>query len=266
LHQEVIAHLRINGVYETETQRRRKTGEVIFVHLVLSLLKDRSGEIIGMVGYSMDITERKHLEKEIIEVSEEEQKRIGQELHDGLGQHLTGIAFLSKVLEQKLSTRSLPESVDASEIVKFVNQAVSKTRHLARGLYPVELEANGLMSALEQLAANTKTLFGIECLFQCAAPVLVHDNIAAINLYRIAQEAVNNAVKHSKAKNIRIELSSQSGKIALTVADDGIGFDAARVEEGKGMGLHIMGHRARMIGGTLQIRTTLRGGTIISVS
>lgn len=266
IRQQVVAHLLSKGVYETEVQRRKKSGEVVHIHLILSLLKDRDGEIIGLVGYSMDIDERKHLEQQIIEVSEDEQKRIGQELHDGLGQHLTGIAFLSKVLEQKLAAQSLPEAMDAAEIVKFVNQGVSKTRTLARGLFPVELEANGLMSALEQLAANVNKLFGISCTFHCENPVLVHDRITAINLYRIAQEAVNNAAKHGKASNIQIALVAAGDKISLSVTDDGIGFDPKLREKNEGMGCHIMRYRAGMLGASLHIQKAVGSGTEVLVA
>ncbi|MBS4096152.1 MAG: PAS domain S-box protein [Sulfuricella sp.] len=212
-----------------------------------------------------EISERRRLEKEIIHVSEEEQKRIGQELHDGLGQHLTGIAFLCKVLEQKLGAKALDEKTDAEEIVQLVNQAVAKTRLLARGLFPVELEANGLMAALEQLAANTQRLYGVECVFRCDEPVLVHDNVVAINLYRIAQEAVNNAVKHSRAGQIFIELANVGAQPLLTIADNGIGLDSDGTKNDNGMGMHIMHYRAKMIGAALEIRKNASQGTTLSV-
>jgi PAS domain S-box-containing protein len=266
INQPVIDHLLTKEVYEAEVQRRKKSGEVFHIHLILSLLKDRDSKIIGLVGYSMDIDERKRLEQQIIEVSENEQKRIGQELHDGLGQHLTGIAFLSKVLEQKLAIQSLPEAVDAAEIVRFVNQGISQTRALARNLFPVELEDNGLMSALEQLAANINKLFGISCTFTCENPVLTHDRIAAINLYRIAQEAANNAAKHSKADNIRITLAAADGKIHLSVTDDGIGFDPALRANHEGMGCHIMQYRAGMLGASLHFQKAAGSGTEVRVA
>ncbi|GEM_PF-714542 len=261
---EILHYLETHGVYEAEARRRKKNGDIIYIHLGLSLLRDRDDLPAGLVGYSLDITERKRLEREIIDVSEGEQKRIGQELHDGLGQHLTGIAFLSKVLEQKLSAQERPEAKDASEIVGLVNQAVSQTRSLARGLFPVELEANGLMSALEQLAANIRTLYGLACEFRCADPVLVYDNVVAINLYRIAQEAVNNAVKHSGADNIRIELSAEEERTRLSVVDGGAGFDRPAADHG--IGLHIMEYRARLIGAKLEIRRHPEGGTVVSVN
>lgn len=213
-----------------------------------------------------EISERRRLEKEIIHVAEDEQKRIGQELHDGLGQHLTGIAFLGKALEQKLASQTLPEKYDAAEIVQLVNIAISRTRALARGLFPVELEANGLMAALEQLAANTRTLYGTDCAFQCNEPVLVYDNVVAINLYRIAQEAVLNAVTHARAERILIELAHNGGDTLLKVADNGIGYNPDAWEKSDGMGLHIMRYRTKMVGSTLKIERNAGQGSVVSVS
>lgn len=263
---QALAQLFEQGFYEMEPVRRTKSGELVHIHLILTLLKDLENRTIGIVGYAMDISERKHLEQQIIGVSEEEQKRIGQELHDGLGQHLTGIAFLGKVLEQKLAAQSLPEVQDATEIVQFVNQAISKTRLLARGLFPVELEANGLMSALEQLATTASRLYGITCAFHCEKPVLVNNRIIAINLYRIAQEALNNAAKHSKASSIRIELTSSGDKTRLSIIDNGIGFNQKQPGAQEGMGFHIMRYRAGMIGSMLNIQEATGGGTEVQVS
>ncbi|MCE5180628.1 MAG: PAS domain S-box protein [Betaproteobacteria bacterium] len=252
------------GIYETEIMRRKKSGEIIHIHLILTLLKNANNENIGIVGYSIDITERKRLEQQIIEISEEGQKRIGQELHDGLGQHLTGVAFLGKALEQKLAAKSLPEVADATEIVNFLNQAITQTRVLARGLFPVELENNGLMSALEQLASGVNKLFGIVCIFRCANPILVNDRLTAINLYRIAQEAVANAARHSKAGNILIELATEDDRTNLTITDDGIGLDPHK--ENQGMGLHIMRYRANMLDASISLQRIAGGGTEVRVS
>jgi PAS domain S-box-containing protein len=264
--QSVEATLREGKPYNINHRIVLPDGSIRHVHEQAEVELDDTGQPVRMQGTVQDITERKRLEQQIIEVSEDEQKRIGQELHDGLGQHLTGIAFLSKVLEHKLAVQSLPEAMDASEIVKFVNQGISQTRALARNLFPVELENNGLMSALEQLASNINKLFGISCAFTCDNPVLVHDRIAAINLYRIAQEAANNAAKHSKADNIRITLAAADGKIHLSVTDDGIGFDPTRRANHEGMGCHIMRYRADMLGASLLIQKAADSGTEVRVA
>ena len=156
-----------------------------------------------IIATGIDITERKRLEQAILEISAREQRRIGQDLHDGLGQHLTGIAFMSKVQEQKLAEKGLPDAVDAAKIVRLVNEAINKTRELSRGLLPVVSESRGLMSALQQWAGEVQDLFGISCTFLCIEPVLIHDDAVATHLYHIAQEAVNNAIKHAKADAYR---------------------------------------------------------------
>lgn len=230
-------------------------------------IAERTGELAqANQELNAEIAERRRLETEIIHVSEEEQKRIGEELHDGLGQHLTGIAFLSKALEQKLGALSLPEKIDAAEIVQLINQSVSRTRALARGLFPVELESNGLMAALEQLSLDITKLYGIACTFLCNEPVLVYDNVVAINLYRITQEAAGNAVKHAHAKLIQIELRNAGENTLLSVSDDGIGYAPGERENPDSMGIHIMRYRAKMIGAALEILENTRGGVTITVS
>jgi signal transduction histidine kinase len=226
-----------------------------------SAIKWVDGRIVRL-EIATDITPNKlreehirDLERQIMDIGERERERIGHELHDGLGQQLTGIAFLSKALSQKLASQSAAGAEDASQIVALINQAVSETRQLARGLQPVEVDENGLMSALEALAANIERLFHIRCEFHCNAPVLVKDNAVANHIYRIAQEAVNNAVKHGKAKHISIELSAPQGRMQLSVHDDGMGFHPYLIGKNAGMGLQIMRYRAKMIGASLDIES-----------
>jgi PAS domain S-box-containing protein len=229
------------------------------------VIRDGNGNPVHMIGAMMDITERKVLQKKISEIREMEQQRIGQDLHDGLGQHLTGLACLAKGLEQKLTARSTPEVADARLITGLINEAIAQTRNLARGLYPVEVQANGLMWALEELATRTARIFDISCVFECNEPVLIDVNAVAIHLYHIAQGAVDNAVKHGKAAHIVIRLCAEDGKITLLVKDDGIGFPVNFwTEPNSGMGVHIMKYRAEMIGGSLVIRRGAEGGTVLS--
>jgi len=200
-----------------------------------------------------DITERKQLEAEVLQISEREQQRIGRDLHDGLGQLLSGTVHLTNVLQLELAEQALPEAAEALRILELLNQAVSETRSLARGLYPVPKEANGLMSALQDLASRTKELFKISCGFQCRKPVLIADNSVATHLYRIAQEAVANSLKHGRASHIHIVLTATRQRIVLTVRDDGIGLPPAPPVR-RGMGIRIMQYRAGMIGGSLSIQ------------
>lgn len=229
-------------------------------------LKDKSGAITHWLVILRDITERKRLEKEILEISDREQRRIGQDLHDGLCQHLAGIELMSQVLERKLAARSKTFAARVSEIAGHVREAISQTRLLARGLSPVMVDAEGLMSALQELSANTEKMFHVQCEFKCDPPVLVSDNAVATHLFRIAQEAVSNAIKHGRAKHLVIELKSFGlGKIELTASDDGAGFPPTSPVK-KGMGLHIMRSRASMIGGALVTENQPGGGARIICS
>ena len=154
-----------------------------------------------------EIEERKRLERELLDIIERERMRIGQELHDGLGQQLTGIALMSKVLQHKLARKSLDESIDAEEISSLVNQAIDQARGLARGLHPVDLTVSGLVPALQELTTMTSHLFGVSCIFEYDDLVSIEDIEVAIHVYRIAQEAITNSIKHGQAKNIWLELT-----------------------------------------------------------
>ena len=228
-----------------------------------TILPGRDGSARYMIATGIDITERRRLQQSILEVSGREQRRIGQDLHDGLGQHLTGIAFMSKVLEQKLAERAMPETADADKILRLVNEAISRTRELARGLSPVVSEAHGLMSALGQLANEIEDLFRITCRCECDDPVLINDVNLSTHLYHIAQEAVNNAIKHGGAKHIVIRLAASNDSGTLTICDDGAGFPATPPKD-SGMGLHIMAYRANMIGGTLLVGPGETGGARVA--
>jgi signal transduction histidine kinase len=211
-----------------------------------------------------DVTERKRMEREIIEASSREQQRIGEDLHDGLGQHLTGITFLTKALERKLGGKSLEEAKEAAEIGRLIMQALAQTRNLARGLFPAELERNGLTAALRELTQSVANTCGVHCALRAKETISIHDNVLATHVFRIAQEAINNSIKHSKAKNIEVTLDFNGDKTELTVTDDGAGFSPeAKLD---GLGLRIMHYRARRIGGELHVTTTDKGGTRVTCS
>ena len=211
-----------------------------------------------------DVTERKRMEREIIEVSSREQQRIGEDLHDGLGQHLTGITFMTKVLERKLAAKSLDEAKEAAEIGQLVIKALAQTRNLARGLFPAELERNGLTAALRELTESVSRTCGVRCALCADENISVPDNVLATHLFRIAQEAINNSIKHSKAKNLEVTLETTGDKHELTVTDDGVGF--APDGQREGLGLRIMHYRARRIGGELQVTAGDQCGTRVTVS
>jgi PAS domain S-box-containing protein len=211
------------------------------------------------------IHERRQLEALVLSISEREQQRIGQDLHDGLCQQLTGIKFRNKLLEQKLAERGVAEAEDAQALEALLNQAVEQARSQARGLNPVRLEADGLTTALEELAGSIAAVFDIKCVCATGKQVLLDDHAVAIHLYRIAQEAITNAIKHGKARTVRLQLAEENGHVRLTIHDDGIGLRSTASKNG-GTGLHIMNYRARTIGAALDVRRSERGGTLVTCS
>jgi signal transduction histidine kinase len=228
-------------------------------------LIDEHGRIQGGVVVYTDLSARKLMERQVAEISDREQRRIGQDLHDTLCQQLVSISFATELLREKLERYKLPEAAQAGHIAEMVNDGISQARHLARGFYPVRLEVEGLASALEELAETTQARDSVSCQFSCEEQILIHDTVAGNNLYRIAQEAINNALKHGHCKNISIGLGAVDEEVILTVKDDGVGFPDGR-EYSSGMGLHIMNYRAKMIGASLDIRRGAGGGTIVICS
>ena len=204
------------------------------------------------------IAARRQLEEEILQISEREQRRIGQDLHDDLGQQLAGAWMMADVLQRTLMAEKSPQSIAAKRIGELLQKALSHTRSLARGLHPVSPEQGGFTRALENLAAQSSELFGVKCRFECRDTAPIQTETAMMHLYRITQEAVSNAVKHGKAENISLRLTAT----ALTITDDGTGLQAKL--SGDGMGLRIMRYRAEMCGGTLSVRNGRIKGVVVS--
>jgi len=249
------------AVYDFEVRFRTKSGTVREV--LLSVERIELDGIPCALSIAHDVTERRELERELVEISERERQRIGYDLHDTLGQQLAGVAFLSKVLAQRLVVHQAAEAAQAAQIVTFVNQAIEQARTLARGLAPVTLETYGLVFALQELAASVEALFHCACKISSHHAIHITNHAAAIHLYRIAQEAVNNAIQHGKAPQITITLSARrEGGMTLMVHDNGVGFPNEMAER-RGMGLRIMHHRARMIGAILEIQHGAQGGTCV---
>jgi signal transduction histidine kinase len=248
-------------VLETTATIEQPDGVHYWLVTTFPILNEQGAPIM-VGGAAVDITEQKRLERQIQEVSEQEKRRIGQDLHDGLGQYLTGIAFMSRLLQRKLAEKQLPEAVDAEKIATLVNKTVFQARDLARGLCPVELENNGLHAALQDLSATTEKVFNLSCTVQCDPGVRIADNNTALHLYRIAQEAINNAIKHGRAQNIVVALVQANANINLAIKDDGVGFPKTD-SKSNGIGLRVMNYRAGMIGATLAIESQRTGGTIV---
>jgi signal transduction histidine kinase len=240
----------------------------VVVVFVLVKLRDLNRDLERRVreraaALTREIAERERLQQLLLEASEQEQRRIGQDLHDGLGQHLAGTAIAGQVLREKLERQRLQEASDARKVVELIEEGVSLTRRSAKGLHPVDLSADGLMFALEEFAGTTTRLFDVNCRFVCEYPVLIHSAAAAEHLYRIAQEATRNAIQHGGARNIGIELNALDEEHELRIEDDGVGMPSSPASTG-GMGLRIMAHRAHMIGARLEISARAGGGTAVT--
>jgi two-component system, LuxR family, sensor kinase FixL len=245
-----------------EVTGRRKDGSVF--PMDLSVSEVQLGDRKIFTGIIRDITERRTLEQRILQISDEERRRIGQDLHDGLGQMLTGIGLIGQSLTRKMEQEGHHLAANVAEVTDLVKEADQFARALARGLVPVELEANGLSAALRRLVDNAERLFGVSCRFEeVGGTALIEDNTAVTHFYRIAQEAVSNAVKHGKASEVTITLASAPDKVRLRVRDDGIGFPK-KLSKDRGMGVNIMHYRARIIGGALDIRRDPAGGTVLT--
>ena len=243
-----------------EVNGLRKDGTIFPMDLAVSEVKTTEGRFF--TGVVRDITARREMEKEILRISEEERRRIGQDLHDELGQMLTGIGLLSLSLSKKLEEQEIPEAEQLREITKLIKEADQYARTLARGLVPVELQSNGLSAALERLTRDAETLFGVNCTFSERGSNMVRDLTKTVHIYRIAQEAISNASKHGHASRIRVDLIGTPEHLRLRIRDNGSGF-ATDWQRNAGMGVHIMHYRAKLVGGALDISNLPEGGTMV---
>lgn len=270
-----------------EVEGRRQDGSTFPMDLAVSEVRLADGRRV-YVGLVRDISERRALEHEVLRVAEEERRSLGQDLHDGLGQMLTGTGLIARGLARQLANDGSLRAADADELVELLAEADAYARSLARGLVPVEMEAHGLAHALGRLADQATRLFGIACHIEADPAAPVPDATAASHLFRIAQEAVSNAVRHGRARSVVIHLDAADGALRLAIADDGVGFGRAsgrsdpagqdvppevpapvragpeRRGDDRGMGVRIMHYRARVVGGTLVIGPGADGGTVVT--
>lgn len=223
---------------------------------------DTDGRTQGKVCLIRDVSQRHQREQEIAAAVGREQLRIGQDLHDGLGQHLTGVALRCKALEQRAAAGTALSASDIKAVTALVNEASEKVRALSKGLSPVQMDEDGLLPALQGLATSTERISNISCAVRCEAPPRITNDLARINLYRIAQEAVNNAVRHAEPSSILLTLGVADHVVWLTVRDDGNGLPHPP-QNTPGMGLRIMEYRARSMGASLRIKSTPGTGTVV---
>jgi PAS domain S-box-containing protein len=227
--------------------------------------KDEAGRPLTMTGVNIDVTERKRLEREILEASDSEMRRIGHDLHDGVGQQLTALALFNASLQSELQTHAPQFAQSFKKIGSELHEITRQIRVLSHGLAPISFEENGLAQALRKLANDTSSVAKVNCEFEESAPKATCDPQTAEQLYRIGQEAVTNALKHGHAKKIRIALGMAAQRIELKVSDDGAGFSPSK-PNGSGIGLHAMKYRADVVGAELRIESQIGNGTRIVCS
>jgi PAS domain S-box-containing protein len=243
-----------------ETIRQRKDGTLIDVSLSISPMRDASGQITGASLIARDIGQRKRLEREVAEISRQEQERIAHELHDHLGAYLAGLAFRAKSLAEGLGRRAIPESKEAEELVALVNNAVLQVRNLSRLLAVEEGSGEGLAAALSRLGAEMETTFAITCLVRIAPNLPLISDEQGHHLYRIAQEAARNATHHGKARTVEIDLRQEHDRLQLLIRNDGSSW-VPTAGTARSLGLRIMRYRASALGGTLAIEPDVDGTT-----
>jgi two-component system CheB/CheR fusion protein len=223
---------------------------------------ERFLEAMHNIGSQLgQVMERKELEKQVAEATDREQRRIGQELHDGLGQQISGLAMMAATVAGQLDREQSPHAAAMHKLLKAAEQAKVQARALSKGLMPVEVEGQGLMAALQELAESVQKMHPVECVFDCSKPVVIKDSFTASHLYHIAREAIFNAVKHGTPQRVRITLAGDPS-LTLTVTDDGNGFKRPP-EELEGQGLRIMRYRAGLIGATLMVHSAPEGGVLV---
>jgi PAS domain S-box-containing protein len=252
-----------DGEWFGEMRLATRSSQPVIVESRWTLKRGDKDQPARVVAVNTDITERKRLEEAILSISEREQRRIGQDLHDGLCQRLFSVALTCEMLRQKLENQRLPEAADAAKILTQISAALKEGRGLALGLSLSNLAKDGLAAALRDLAGATLQEFQVGCTSECADSIVMNDAVATTCLYRIAREAVCNAVKHARPSRITIRLTADAERVCLSITDDGVGF-AAPEGPRRGMGLEIMRFRANSIGGVLDIQPAVPKGTVVS--
>ncbi len=253
------------GPSSFEKEYVRKDGSRVPALVTVFAVEDPKRRTIGYAAIVRDLTDRKKLEKEVLEVGAREQSRLGRELHDSLGQELTGLSLMARMLSTRLAKAGRSEAAQARKIAESAAGAVEQARALAAGLMPSELMRSGLPAALRELASRAERLFGLSCVVRAPATMPKLPDVTLVHLYRIAQESLTNAAKHGRARRALIEVLRRRRELELRVTDDGAGFDDAAAGRG-GMGLEIMRHRAGMLGGSFAISRGRGGGTVVRVS
>lgn len=245
-----------------ETVCLRKDGSPVDVAMKLQAIREPSGAVGSVSLIARDVSGRKNLDKKVREILNREQTRIGQDLHDSIGQMITGILFKSKALERRLAVKELQrESSGAAEIKELLTETLLKLREIARGLIPATIRADGLVHVLQKLGRDTELLWGVPVVFEANSEVLIGDELVSSELYHIVEEGLTNAVKHSRCNAVEIRVTNLPGEVIVSVRDDGRGLP--KEGSGGGLGLKIMRHRAELIGASLTVASSRKGTEIV---
>jgi PAS domain S-box-containing protein len=251
-------------LYQEVTLNRPRVSERTALQVSSSPVYDAANRMIAVVALFQDITERKRTKEQLIEVSAREQRRISHDLHDGLGQELAAVGYRIKALQARLARTHSAEADEAGKIGALAEIVLGHTRDLVRFVQPVALDARGLMRSLKDLALSSSRSFRVACTFSCPRPVTLASQDLANNVFRIAQEAVHNAIRHGKPRHIAISLARRSrGLVELSVINDGANFHLPGRLQKRGLGLHIMSYRANLMGGELTVKKHAPRGTVV---
>lgn len=253
------------GEFDEEYRITRPDGATRWIHARTFPVRNEAGKIYRLAGIAEDITDRKRMEQEIIEIGDRDLSRLGQDLHDGICQQLVSIAFASDLLRRDLMAKLPSEAVRVARITTLLDNAITQARNLSHTLCPVNLAGNGLGVAMRELAMSTTRGLRVVCDADCEDSVVIPDHAAATHLYRIALEAVQTAVKHAAATRILISLRRDGDNAQLSITDNGLDADSRNSHEA-GVELNIMKYRATMAGGSLEVHPNPFGGTIITCS
>jgi PAS domain S-box-containing protein len=260
---DVALSIHKRGGYDEEYRILRPDGSMRWVRDRAFPVRNETGEVYRIAAIAEDITEHRLLEKEVIEINDRERSRLGQDLHDGICQQLVSIAFATDLLRRDLIAKSPGEAVRAAKITALLDSAITQARNLSNALCPVNLAGDGLAVALRGLASSVSHGSGVVCGADCSEAVFINEYAVATHLYRIAQEAVQNAIKHANPSQILIRLSQDGDNIHLSITDNGLGGDEDETRK-FGIGLNIIKFRTTMAGGRLQVHRNATGGTLIS--
>jgi two-component system CheB/CheR fusion protein len=242
----------------------RKDGSRFWANFWLARMQESPPNDAQYVMSIRDVSERLNLEREILAVGEQERQRIGHDLHDGLGQELTGASMMLTALAERIGQPGAVQAADVEEVARLVRECIEQSRELAKGLCPVDLEDEGLVAALRMLAERVSRLPGVVCRVDAGTDVRA-DPVTALNLFRIAQEAINNAIRHGSATHIDVSLTESGSAVSLVIADDGTGI-ATEPAKATGLGLRIMNYRAKMLRGSLSVHRGDTCGTVVTCS